>query len=105
MWCHRGRFIVKRRFTLAETEKSYVDWIKRFIRFNGKKHPAEMGEKEVVSFLTHLAVDGNVAPATQNQALNALNFLYKVVLKRPLDQLSGVVRAKRPARLPLVLTS
>ena len=87
------------------TEKSYIDWIKRFIYFHHKRHPKEMGGAEVAAFLTHLAVDRNVAAATQNQALNALVFLYKVVLERPLQQhIQGIVRAKKPKRLPVVLT-
>jgi len=86
------------------TEDAYVGWVKRFILFHGKRHPREMAEKEVGAFLTHLAVQGNVAAATQNQALNALVFLYKVVLDRPLQEIEGVVRAKKPQRLPVVLT-
>jgi integron integrase len=87
------------------TEKSYIDWIKRFIYFHHRRHPKEMGEAEVAAFLTHLAVDRNVAAATQNQSLNALVFLYKVVLDRPLqDHIQGIVRAKKPKRLPVVLT-
>ena len=87
------------------TEKAYIDWIKRFIYFHHKRHPKEMGEAEVADFLTHLAVNRNVAAATQNQALNALVFLYKVVLDRPLlDHIQGIVRAKKPKRLPVLLT-
>ena len=85
------------------TEKSYIEWIKRFIYFHNKRHPAEMGVVEVNAFLTHLAVNRNVAPATQNQALNALNFLYKTILKQPLGDLH-CVRAKQKQRLPVVLT-
>ena len=87
------------------TEKTYVDWVRRFVLFHGKRHPAAMGEREVVRFLTHLAVERQVAPATQNQALNALVFLYRAVLDRPLEELHGVVRAKRQQRLPTVLTT
>jgi len=86
------------------TERTYVHWIKRFIYFHGMKHPAELGEKDVADFLTHLAVRGKVASSTQNQALNSLAFLYKNVLDRPLGDIKGAVRAKRPARLPVVLT-
>jgi site-specific recombinase XerD len=86
------------------TERAYSDWIARFIRFHGKRHPAEMGTEEVTHFLTHLAREGNVAAATQNQALSALLFLYKDVLKKEIGWLDGVERAKRPARLPVVLT-
>lgn len=87
------------------TEQAYLDWVKRFILFHGKRHPAKMGEKEVVEFLTHLAVEGHVAAATQNQALNALCFMYKHVLDKPLGKLAGVIRAKKAAKLPIYLTS
>lgn len=85
------------------TEQSYVQWIKRFILFHGKRHPREMGNNEVTAFLTHLAVDKNVSAATQNQALSAILFLYKQVLNIELDWIEDVVRAKRPKRLPVVL--
>ncbi len=81
-----------------------MDWIKKFILFHQKRHPETMGEQEVRDFLTYLAVERDVAASTQNQALNALLFLYKVVLKRPLEELGSAVRAKRPERLPVVLT-
>lgn len=87
------------------TEKSYVDWIRRFILFHSKRHPLEMGAKEVEAFLTHLAVSGNVAASTQNQALAAILFLYKEVLAVELPWLDGVTRAKKPVRLPVVLTA
>jgi integron integrase len=86
------------------TEESYVNWVRQFILFHGKRHPLEMGEPEVNAFLTHLAVERNVAASTQNQALSAILFLYKQVLERPLENLGEVIRAKRPERLPLVLT-
>jgi integron integrase len=98
------RSAVRVRHYSLRTEDAYLGWIKRFILFHGKRHPGEMGEAEVGAFLTDLAVRGRVAPATQNQALNALVFLYKVVLGRPLAGIEGVVRAKRPQRLPVVLT-
>src|SRR5438876_2180540 len=85
------------------TEDAYVQWIKRFIFFHGKRHPREMGSKEVEAFLTDLAVQKKVAASTQNQALNALVFLYKEVLHMELGEFSAV-RAKRPERLPVVLT-
>src|SRR3984893_453430 len=85
------------------TEQVYVDWIRRFILFHGKRHPSEMAEAEVTEFLTSLARDDNVAASTQNQALSALLFLYKEVLKQEIGWLDGVERAKRPARLPVVL--
>lgn len=86
------------------TEAQYVQWVRRFILFHGKRHPAEMGAPEVEAFLTHLAVAGRVAAATQNQALSALLFLYREVLGQDLPWLDQVVRAKRPARLPVVLS-
>lgn len=86
------------------TEEAYVQWIRRFIVFHGKRHPAELGEAEVRDFLSHLAVECEVAASTQNQALNAVLFLYRHVVERPLGELTGVVRAKRPQRLPVVLT-
>jgi integron integrase len=86
------------------TEDSYVQWIRRFILFHGKRHPAEMGAVEVEVFLTHLAVAGNVAASTQNQARSAILFLYKEVLGAELPWLNNVEQAKKPRRLPVVLT-
>jgi len=86
------------------TEKSYVDWIRRFILFHGKKHPSLLGMDEVNVFLTHLAAQRDVAASTQNQALSAILFLYKEVLNQELGWLEGFERAKRPARLPVVLS-
>jgi integron integrase len=86
------------------TEDAYVPWIKRFILFHRKRHPQEMGAPELEAFLTHLAVDRNVAASTQNQALSAILFLYREVLRRPLDELGRVAPARRPERLPTVLT-
>jgi len=86
------------------TEKAYVTWIRRFILFHGKQHPLTLGPEHVEAFLTHLAVDRKVASPTQNQALNALLFLYRRVLAVELPWLDNVVRAKKPSRLPVVLT-
>lgn len=86
------------------TEESYVDWIKRFILFHDKRHPAEMGEQEISAFLTYLAATKNVAASTQNQALAAILFLYKRVLERDLDWMDNIVRAKRAERIPEVLS-
>ena len=86
------------------TETQYVHWVKRFIVFHGKRHPKDMSAAEVEAFLSHLAVDGNVAASTQNQALSALLFLYRDVLGVDLPWMDEVIRAKRPARLPVVLT-
>ncbi|WP_281369252.1 integron integrase [Marilutibacter penaei] len=86
------------------TERAYVDWIRRFIVANGTRHPREMGKREVEAFLTQLATKGQVAASTQNQALSALLFLYRQVLDMELEWMDSVVRAKRPARLPVVLS-
>ncbi len=86
------------------TEKIYVDWAKRFILFHKKKHPKQMAEREVGQFLTYLACEKNVSPATQNQALNALVFLYRKVLGRDLGDIVNLVRAKKSKKLPVVLT-
>ena len=99
------RTAIRTRHYSIRTERSYIDWIVRFIRFHGQRHPGELGEAEVSEFLSHLAVKLAVAANTQNQALNALNFLYRDVLEKPLGDLRGVVRAKRPERLPIVLTT
>jgi integron integrase len=86
------------------TEQAYVDWIKRFIRFHGNRHPSDLSSAHVEAFLTHLAVDLQVAASTQNQAQSALLFLYREVLAHELPLLDGVRRAKMPVRLPVVLT-
>lgn len=86
------------------TEQTYLQWIRRFILFHGKRHPREMGADEISAFLTHLAVRKDVAASTQNQALSALLFLYKKVLGIEPAWIQDVVRAKRPKRLPVVLS-
>ncbi len=86
------------------TERAYVDWIKRYILFHHERHPTEMGADEIRHFLSHLAVDGKVAAATQNQALCSLLFLYRDVLGVELPYVEGIERAKRPTRVPVVLT-
>jgi integrase len=86
------------------TEKTYWYWIRYFLRYHQMRHPLEMGPAEVSAFLTWLAVSRHVTAATQNQALNALVFLYGKVLDRPLGDIGDTVRAKRPARIPTVLT-
>ena len=86
------------------TESAYLAWIRRFIFFHGKRHPAEMGAPEVTQFLSSLAVQHNVAASTQNQALSAILFLYRDVFGQGLPWLDDVVRANRPARLLVVLT-
>ena len=97
------RDAIRTRHYSYRTEQAYVGWIRRFILFHGKRHPAEMGKPEIEQFLTGLAVQQNVAASTQNQALAALLFLYKDVLARDPGWLDDVVRAKRPRRLPVVL--
>ena len=84
------------------TERAYVAWISRYIKFHSLRHPDELAEPEIEAFLTHLAVNQQVAPNTQNQALAAILFLYKVVLRKPLRELDAV-RAKKPVKLPVVL--
>ena len=86
------------------TEEAYTGWIRRFILYHGKKHPAEMGALEVELFLTHPAVGQNVSTSTQKQALNALVFLYHRVLQKPLGQFRDIARPQRPKRRPLVLS-
>jgi len=98
------RQAIRTRHYSYRTEKAYVHWIKRFIFFHDKRHPIEMGEAEIAQFLSSLASDAHVSASTQNQALNALLFLYKEILEKKIGLIQGVVRAKRPARLPVVLT-
>jgi len=86
-----------------KTEKSYVNWVRRFILFHNKQHPQEMGTADVQAFLNFLAVELHVSASTQNQALNALVFLYKHVLKKELGVIDAI-RARRPKHLPVVLT-
>ena len=100
----RVREAIRLRHGSRSTEESYVGWIRRYILFHGKRHPAEMGAPEVTRFLSSLAVEGRVAASTQNQALGALLFLYRHVLHQDLPWLHDVVRAKRPRHLPVVLS-
>ncbi len=99
------RDVLRRKHYSIRTEQSYVDWIRRFILFNAKRHPAQMGKAEVTTFLTYLAARRNVAASTQNQALSAILFLYREVLELELEWVDGFERSKRPARLPVVLTT
>jgi len=87
------------------TEKTYCNWVKRFIYFHNVRHPAEMAEPEINAFLTHLAVKEKVSASTQNQALSALLFLYRHVIGRKVGDLGEVIRARKPKRLPVVMTS
>lgn len=98
----RVRDLIRRKHYSIRTEEAYLSWIKRFILFHGKRHPETMGEVEIERFLSHLAGDREVAAATQNQALNAVVFLYKQVLGRELGEIENIVPAKRPERLPTV---
>lgn len=87
-----------------KTEQSYVQWVKRYILFHNKRHPKDMGEQEITQFLSHLAIKQNVSASTQNQALCAIVFLYKHVLNKALGEFTKIVWAKRPKRLPVVLS-
>jgi integron integrase len=100
----RMRETIRVRHYSIRTEDTYVDWARRFILFHDKRHPLDMGAPEVAAFLTHLAVQRNVAPATQNQAKSALLFLYREVLQVQLPWLDEIVAAKEQRRLPVVLT-
>ena len=95
---------IRVRHLSPRTEEAYRHWIKRYILFHGKRHPLEMGEGEINAFLSHLAVREHVSASTQNQALASLLFLYRHVLNREIGHLGQVIRAKRPRRLPVLLT-
>ena len=98
------RMSIRTRHYSLRTEQTYINWIRQFIVFNSKRHPAELGAPEVTNFLSYLAVNRKVAASTQNQALAAILFLYRHVLKQELPWLNDVTRAKRPTRVPLVFT-
>lgn len=98
------RRAIQARHYRRRTEQTYINWIKRFILFNGKCHPSEKGEKEINAFLSHLAVNEHVSASTQNQALCAIVFLYRHILNKDIGLLENLVRARRPKRLPVVLT-
>jgi len=100
----RVRTAIRLRHYSLRTEEAYVGWIRRYIHFHKLRHPNEMGNLEVVEFLSDLAVNGNVAASTQNQALAALLFLYREILGRELEGLDAAVRARTPRKLPTVLT-
>ena len=102
---NRMREHLRTRHYSIRTETAYVDWARRFILFHGKRHPLEMGAAEVEAFLTYLAVQRQVSASTQNQAKAAILYLYKQVLQIELAWLDGVVQAKTPKRLPVVLTA
>ncbi len=96
--------LIRARRYSYRTEQAYLGWIQRFILFNDRRHPRELGESEINAYLTYLAVKRHVAAATQNQALSAVLFLYREVLGVELERLDEMIRAKRPRRLPVVLT-
>jgi site-specific recombinase XerD len=98
------RAAIRLRHYSLRTEEAYVQWIKRFIFFHGKRHPSEMGEQEITHFLSALAVERHVSASTQNQALCALLFLYRPVLDQQVGWLDEVVGARRPQRLPVMLS-
>src|SRR5215510_5205813 len=98
------RQAIETRHYSPKTEESYVHWIKRFIFFHNRRHPVEMSEKEIAQFLSSLAGELHVSASTQNQALNAILFLYRAVLRKEIGYVDGVIRAKRPHRLPVVLS-
>jgi integron integrase len=99
------RDVLRLKHYSLRTERSYCDWIERFIRFHHLRHPNEMAAPEISEFLTHLARIGNVSASTQNQALSALLFLYQQVLKQEVGWITEVERARQPKRIPVVLTS
>jgi integrase len=98
------RQAIRTRHYSPRTEETYIHWIKRFIFFHNKRHPAEMAEAEIARFLSNLATESHVSASTQNQALNSVLFLYRQVLRKDIGYVNGVVRANRPKRLPTVLT-
>jgi integron integrase len=98
------RTFMRARHYSRRTEEAYLDWMRRFILFHGKRHPRDMGEDEIAAFLTNLATHGRVAASTQNQALSALLFLYQQFFDRKLGRLDGALRVTRPPRVPIVLT-
>lgn len=99
----RLRESLRSRHYSRRTEETYCQWVRRYIFFHDVRHPAEMGEEEINAFLTHLAVNDKVSASTQNQALSALLYLYRHVLKRDIGDLGDVIRARKPKRLPVVL--
>jgi integrase len=102
---HRVRDRIRFKHYSIRTEQAYVFWIRRFVVLHGRRHPSDMGAAEVVTFLTHLAVDENVAASSQNQAKSALLFLYRDILGTELPWMDDIEGAKRPRRLPVVLTA
>ncbi|MEA2561411.1 MAG: hypothetical protein QOH06_2915 [Acidobacteriota bacterium] len=100
----RARARMRARHLSLRTERAYLGWMRQYILFHGRRHPAEMGEVEINSFVTHLAVEKRVSASTQTQALCALLYLYREILGKQVGELEGLIRAKRRRRLPVVLT-
>jgi integron integrase len=100
----RLRYRLRTRHYSAKTERAYCGWVRRFVVFHGRRHPSAMGEPEIAAFLTHLATEGKVSASTQNQALHAILFLYRHVLGRSIGFVSEITPARRPVRLPVVLS-
>ncbi|MDR4510064.1 MAG: phage integrase N-terminal SAM-like domain-containing protein, partial [Candidatus Brocadiaceae bacterium] len=98
------RDVIRKKHYSIRTEQAYVDWTRRYILFHNKRHPKDMGEKEISQYISFLATEKNVAASTQNQAFNALVFLYKQVLHIELGEFGQTERAKKPERLPTVMT-
>ncbi|HYR74366.1 MAG TPA: integron integrase [Pyrinomonadaceae bacterium] len=98
------RTVARMRHFSIRTEQAYVNWIRRFILFHKKRHPRNMGEAEIRTFISHLAVESEISASTQTVALSALLFLYRDVLKKELPYVSNIERARKPKRLPLVFT-
>jgi len=103
-WLDRLRAVIRRKHYSIRTEQAYVDWVRRFLAFHAPLPPERLAEAEISAFLTHLAVREKVAASTQNQALNALVFFFRSVLQESLEEPFQIVRAKRPLRLPTVLS-
>jgi len=98
------REALRSRHYSPRTEQSYCHWVKRFVLFHRLRHPSELAEPEINAFLTHLAVKESVSASTQNQALSALLFLYRHVIGREVGDLGDLIRARRPLRVPVVMT-
>jgi integrase len=100
-----AREMMRTRRMALRTEQTYLQWMRRHVKFHGRRHPRDLGPAELEAFLTHLAVNAKVSASTQNQALQALLFLYRQVLGIELPWLDNMTRASRPKRLPIVLSA
>ena len=98
------RSIIRKKHYSIRTEEAYLNWVKRYILFHNKRHPKDLSENDISRFISHLATDLNVAASTQNQALNAIVFLYKQVLGIEMEDFGQMERAKKPVKLPVVLS-